>query len=129
MNTYHLIVRNGVAMVEAESAEEAYKKCGYKFTGHFDSLGRFEIVRQPEGVYGAKATWQVWDHTWKDIQNGTPWETLKSAKLGIEAHANDVIQRETEYDARTQDGDELESYPDRSSFWKKSGKQWNVGGN
>lgn len=124
---FHVIGAHGVYSVEADNPEDAHKKCGYKFTGKFDSLGRFEIVRQPKGVYGAAPTWMIWDHRSKGKASDA-YFTLKSVKEDLEKHANSVIASEVEYEFRRSQGQELKSYPDGSSFWT-DGTQWTPGGN
>lgn len=128
MDIYHVIGALGVYGVEAASPREAHEKCGYKFTGIKDSLGRFEVVRQPKGVYGAQHTWSIWDNRSQSLMGGRPFFTRKQSVVGMEEFSNRVIQRETEYDFRISQGQELTSYPDGSSFWS-DGTQWTCGGN
>ena len=128
MDTYHVIGKHGVYCVEADNPLEAHLKLGYRLTGIRDSLRRFEIMRQPEGVYGAKATWTLWDHRYKDRVGGTPWVTRKAAAKGLEEFTNKVIQRQTEYEFRINQGQTLTNYPDGSTFWS-DGTQWICGGN
>jgi hypothetical protein len=94
-------------------------ECGWKPTSIFDSLGRFEIVKQPAGAYGCKVTWIVWDHKHDGRSRSAiaPFKTLKTAKAGLEDWTNKVVSSEVEYDFRVSQGQRLKHFPDGSSAW------------
>lgn len=66
---------------------------GWKPTGITAMDGRFEIVRQPKGAWGAKVTWGVWDYSYASMGSGAN-ATLKRAKVNLQIWAEMVVAHE-----------------------------------
>jgi hypothetical protein len=105
---------------------DQYIRCGYELTGFTAIDGRFEVIRQPKGVYGARVTWGVWDHhddtlegnVWVPTRlGGTPWETMKSAKAGLQSRAEDVTRGEISVQTKEAWHHHFAAWPDTAERW------------
>jgi hypothetical protein len=90
---------------------------GYKPTGITAMDGRFEITRQPKGVYGATVTWNIWDYAAGDFTSIYAARTLRSAKNSLDADSKMQVSLEVECDVRNAQGDHWATFPDGTGSW------------
>jgi len=90
---------------------------GFKPTGFTAMDGRFEVIRQPKGVYGTKVTWTIWDYNWADEVSIYASDTLKAAKASLQFLAERRLHDEMDTEMKCQAGWHCAGYLDGSDRW------------
>lgn len=90
---------------------------GFKPTGFTAMDGRFEVIRQPKGVYGPAVTWTIWDYNWADKISIYAVDTLKDAKASLRFLAERRLHDEMDLEMKCEAGWHCGAYPDGSERW------------